>query len=142
LGERLKVVLDTNIWISILLNKTLADEFLPLLRSGKIEVCISRALVKELARVISYPKIDALLRKGDVEPLVALAGIVKSTTLVRTKPTVREVRKDPADNRVLECAFYAKAKLIVSGDAHILELGEFKGIKIMTARKFLETMGA
>ncbi len=142
MGEKLRIVLDTNVWISIALNKTLAEEFLPLIREEKIEVCLSKALVTELARVITYPKIGTILEQAGIEPLVALSSIVESATLVRTRQTVREIEDNPADNRVLECAIYAKARFLVSGDKHVLKLGEFRGVKIVTARKFLETMSS
>jgi len=47
---------------------------------------------------------------------------------------------DPYDNMVLECAVEAKADYIVSGDAHLLDLGEFEGIKIVNSARFLEIM--
>jgi uncharacterized protein len=140
MGEKVRIVLDTNTWISIALNKTLAEGFLPLIREKRIEACLSRALVTELARVITYPKIAAILEKHGTEPLVALSSILEPATVVRTGRRVRKIEADPADNRVLECAIYPKAKFIVSGDKHVLKLGEFKGVKTLTARKFLEMM--
>src|SRR5437899_8110771 len=124
--EKVRVVHDSNIWISIAQNKTLARDVLPLIRGERIEACLSRALVKQLARAITYPRIAGVLERAGIEPLIALAGIVESATLVSTRTGVHEIREDPADNRVLECAVYAKAKFIVSGDKHVLKLREFK----------------
>lgn len=47
------------------------------------------------------------------------------------------VIEDPDDNRVLECGVQRDASVIVSGDRHLLKLGEFHGIKMLTARQFL-----
>jgi uncharacterized protein len=138
MGEKLRVVLDTNVWISIALDRALAKEFPPLIQEGKIEVCLSRALVRELARVLGYPRIAITLEKAGVSPVVALSRVVRSVTMVRTWRTVREIEEDTADNRVLECALYAKADFIVSGDKHLLLLGQFKGIKILSPREFLQ----
>lgn len=142
MGEKLRVVFDTNVWISIVLDKTLAEEFPPLIQRRKIEVCLSRPLVRELARVLEYPRISTTLEKAGVQPVVVLSRIVISATMVRTWHTVREIEEDKADNRVLECAFYAKAAFIVSGDKHVLRLGRFKGIRILPPRKFLEMIEA
>ncbi len=60
MGKKTKVVLDTNIWISIFLNKTLGKEFDNLLRSRKIQVFVSEEILKEISRVLEYPK-----NKGD-----------------------------------------------------------------------------
>lgn len=58
------------------------------------------------------------------------------------EPTNRlsHIKEDPDDNRVLECAVAGDAKYIVTGDQHVLGLGEFSGIKIVTASQFLEYM--
>ena len=138
MGEKLRVVLDTNVWISITLDKKLAGEFPPLIQSGRIEVFLSKSLVRELGRVLSYQRINAILENAGVQPIVALSRIVRSTTMVRTWRTVREIEEDEPDNRVLECALYARADFIVSGDGHLLRLGEFKGIRILSPRRFLD----
>ena len=44
---------------------------------------------------------------------------------------------DPVDEMVLACAVEGQADLIVSGDRHLLDLGEYQGIPIVTAREFL-----
>ena len=44
MGKKAKVVLDTNIWISIFFNKTLSKEFSNLFRSGKIEIFVSEEI--------------------------------------------------------------------------------------------------
>jgi predicted nucleic acid-binding protein len=51
------------------------------------------------------------------------------------------VPDDPDDNRVLECAVEGKADFIVSGDRHLLRLGSYEAIEIVTVRQFLETTG-
>ena len=48
------------------------------------------------------------------------------------------VREDPDDNRILECALAADADVIVSGDRHLLKLGAYEGITILTPRDFLK----
>ncbi len=50
------------------------------------------------------------------------------------------IAKDPADNAVLECAITVHATYVVSGDIHLLNLGEFHGIKIIKARNFINLM--
>ncbi len=65
MGKKTKVVLDTNIWVSIFLNKTLSKEFGKLLESGRIKVFVSEEILKEISRVLEYPKIkDVLVKSG------------------------------------------------------------------------------
>ena len=42
---------------------------------------------------------------------------------------------------MLECAVAGKADFIVSGDRHLLRLGNYEEIAIVTVRQFLETAG-
>jgi uncharacterized protein len=51
------------------------------------------------------------------------------------------VLKDDADNRVLECAVEGHAESIVSGDRHLLDLKEFRGIPIVRVSDFLSKFG-
>ncbi|MFZ2161897.1 MAG: PIN domain-containing protein [Sideroxyarcus sp.] len=45
---------------------------------------------------------------------------------------------DPDDDHVLACAHASDAEVIVSGDKHLLGLGAFKGIEIITAAQAQE----
>jgi predicted nucleic acid-binding protein len=58
--------------------------------------------------------------------------------MVFPKTTVEIIRSDPDDNAVLECALEACADHIVTGDPHLLDLAEFKGIMIVTPAVFLQ----
>lgn len=48
------------------------------------------------------------------------------------------VKDDPDDNRVFECAWTGRADYVVSGDRHLLRMGSYEGIPIVTVRKFLD----
>jgi predicted nucleic acid-binding protein len=61
--------------------------------------------------------------------------------MVFPKTTVAVVQSDPDDNAVLECALEARAEYIVTGDPHLLNLAEFKDIKIVTPAVFLQNFG-
>jgi predicted nucleic acid-binding protein len=47
------------------------------------------------------------------------------------------VKDDSDDNRVLECAVAAKANYIISGDKHLLDLGEYRGIEVLPPAGFI-----
>ena len=152
MGEKkkaIRLVFDTNIWVSIALNKSLAEELLPLIRTGQIEVFLSDDLSNELARVLIYPRIAKLLNKAGISPVMALSGILQLAAKIqsgskskgeKTFRRVNIVKDDLEDNRVLECALVSRSKLIVSGDKHLLKLKEFRGIKIVRARELFEAI--
>ena len=51
---------------------------------------------------------------------------------------VRAVADDPDDNAVLECAAAGGSAYIVSGDRHLLQLGSFRGMRVLKVAAFLE----
>jgi len=46
--------------------------------------------------------------------------------------------KDEPDNRILECAIYGEADLLVTGDKEILQLQKYKGVKIISLKEYFE----
>jgi len=84
---------------------------------------------------------DVLVRKFDATPeeLSEAIGIVAQAARV-VKPSVQlDVIKDDApDNRILECAVSAGADYIVTGDSHLLKLGRYDAIRIVSVAHFLE----
>ena len=67
--------------------------------------------------------------------MLQLAGC---TELVRPIETLDVIAEDPDDNRVLECAAAAGAGFIVSGDNHLLDLGQFHNIRIVKVADFMK----
>ena len=63
--------------------------------------------------------------------------IVFNSQIVYPKKKLNVVKKDPKDNKILECALEAQASFIISGDKHLLEIKEYKGIKIISPKEFL-----
>ena len=59
------------------------------------------------------------------------ASIAAVTRRVTPIEKLDVVAGDPADNRVLECAVAAGSETVVTGDADLLRLGTFRGIKIL-----------
>jgi uncharacterized protein len=54
--------------------------------------------------------------------------------------TINVVTQDPSDNKFIEAAVAGKAKLIVSGDNHLLEIKSFKNIPIINAKEFMKRL--
>ncbi len=61
--------------------------------------------------------------------------------MVSTTAFLSVVKDDPGDDRVLECAIAGSADVIISGDRHLLDLGSFQGIQILTVRRFMDQIG-
>ncbi len=128
------LVIDTNVLISaaILPNSVSAQ----LLRraSQHFQISQSRQTWQELVSRLERPKFDVYFeRQGRSDFLTLLA---KSVFMVEVSQTVQASR-DPDDDKFLALALTCGAKHIVSGDNDLLSLGEFEGVDIMNASKFL-----
>lgn len=131
----MKVILDTNTLVSGIAWMGPPAEVLIALREGRHDLILSPDLLAELARVLRYPK----LRIAASHP--SLPGIMewlhRPEHIVIAQEKIRVIQSDPADDLVLEAAIAGKADVIVSGDRHLLRLGSFRGIPIITARAFV-----
>jgi putative PIN family toxin of toxin-antitoxin system len=129
----MRVVFDTNIFISaFVIPGSQAEKAVSRVIEGRDELVISPDIIKEVLSVLSS-------KFGrEREPLSHLAVILLGLgELVRPDQRVSVFRDEP-DNRILECADFGKADLIVTGDKEMLRLREFKGVKIASLREYLE----
>jgi putative PIN family toxin of toxin-antitoxin system len=130
----MRVVFDTNIFISAFaIPGGMAEKAVLRILEGRDELVISSDIIKEVLSVQS-------LKFGrDREALSHVAVILSDLgEWVDPKQTVRALKDDP-DNRILECASFGKADIIVTGNKEMLRLGEFNQVKIVSLRKYLES---
>ncbi|MFN9478223.1 MAG: putative toxin-antitoxin system toxin component, PIN family [Betaproteobacteria bacterium] len=130
-----RLVLDTNVALAGLLWGGPPRRLLQAAGAGAIELAASQELLDELARVLAYPKFAKRMASGGAAPtawLQSYAALVEMTPAAAISPTVAG---DPDDDRVLACALAARADIVVSGDAHLLNFKHFHGIPIMTPRE-------
>jgi predicted nucleic acid-binding protein len=67
--------------------------------------------------------------------------LLATATVVVPSVDVDAVEADPDDNIVLEAALTVGADYVVSGDSHLLDLGTFQDVPILTPDDFLERIG-
>jgi putative PIN family toxin of toxin-antitoxin system len=131
-----KTTLDTNILISALgwigNPKQVFDKII----DGELELIISDEQFTELSGALDYPKFQ--FTKEQKNRFKSL--ILEIATFVKPIENIDAITEDPDDNMILESAVAGKADYIVTGDPDLLELNEFRGIKIVTAKKFLEEL--
>jgi predicted nucleic acid-binding protein len=63
-------------------------------------------------------------------------------TVIDPEISISIVKRNDADNRILECAIAANADYIVTGDRRdLLPLKQFQGIKIVSSGQFISVLG-
>jgi len=135
------VVLDTNVMISSLLStEGPPAQIIDLWKAGVFDVATSEPLLDEVKRVLGYDKIKKHLRlaPGEIDRL--LSGWRAISIVVEPEEVLEVIEDDSDDNRVLECAVAAETDYIVSGDHHLLDLGEYRGIEILPPVGFIVLM--
>ena len=129
----IRVVLDTNVYISALmfgglpgsiLNLALLQSFLPIISPDLLD-----ELDEKLKLKFDLSTEDAAIVRAKLESIAEI---------VRPRIVLHVIKEDPDDDRVLECALEGNANYIVTGDRHLLQLGAYKEILIVTVRQFLE----
>ena len=133
-----RVVLDTNILISSVLIKfgnprKIFEKFL----NGEFILIESEEMLAEIRDVLFRPKfnyISLIEKENFIKNLLSLCNIVEP------KQKIDIIKDDPDDNIILECALEGNADYIISGDEHLLGLKEFKGIKIISPKEFLNIL--
>ncbi len=138
----LRAVLDTNVFVSSLLNKTGAPaRLLDAWRAGEYLLVTSPPIMAEIKAVLELPRIrdKYALTDQDIRQLLDL--LEKDAILVPgLSPVNNTILQDPKDEIFLSCALDAGADVIVSGDRHLLSLKAFEGIPIVLVRQFLDRL--
>ncbi len=137
----MKVVIDTNVLVSRAISeKRSPATIFRLVGEGAFEHIVSQAMLDEYKRALGYDHVRRLHRRSDAQIEALLSDIEEAATLVRPSVSISAVNTDPDDNRVLECAVAGGADYIVSGDKHLLDLGEHQGIRILSPAEFLHVL--
>lgn len=131
----MRITVDTNVLVSALGWNGAEAAIIEMVLESKIELCISTQILNEFYRVIKYPKFGFTDKEIDGY----IGRLLTSAILVEPKQRINVIAADPDDNMIIECAVEGKSGYIISGDKHILQLQEYKGIKILNASDFLKT---
>jgi len=133
--SELKVVIDTNVFISAMLFRSETNRLVTLWQTEKIMYLISSEILKEYIRVLSYRKFN--LTRKEIRYIIE-EELLPYTHSVKVKTKINVVEEDFEDNKFVSLAIDGKAKFIVSGDKHLLKLKKFQGFKLVSVKEFLK----
>jgi putative PIN family toxin of toxin-antitoxin system len=127
-----RVVFDANIFISALaIPGSFAEKALLKIIEGGNILILSKDIMNEVLSVLSSKF------SRDKEGLGHVA-LILSELGEWVKPTKKvSIFKDDPDNRILECAIHGKADVLVTGDKEMLQLIEYKSIKIISLKEYI-----
>ena len=130
------VVVDSGIWISAIeFGGTPAAALEHVLRVDDLAICAE--IENEILRVLhdKFGRNSQMIQER-LRPFLSEAICIEITG------EIAGICRDPNDDCIVECAMKAGAQLIISGDKDLLSLREYRGIRIVTARQYLNIVAA
>jgi putative PIN family toxin of toxin-antitoxin system len=129
-----KVILDTNVFVSGVFFSGPPYRILEAWRNGKIQLVMSQEILDEYRRVgeslaEQFPNIE-------LQPMLELITINAELFSVQNLP--EPVCRDPDDDKFLACVLTSKCKVIISGDKNLLKVSGFHGIRVIRPRDFVD----
>jgi hypothetical protein len=138
----MKAVLDTNVIVSSFIAPSSPPaQIIVGWHAGRFEIVTAHALLGELEEVAQRPETNRFFRRPP-EWVANLRRRIRDTATVVVPELVQIVDADPDDDLVLGTASAGSADYIVTGDKHLLALGSFRGIPIVTPAQFLQFLAA
>ena len=132
----MKIVLDTNVFISGIFFSGPPSQILKAWKDQKIQIVLSKEILNEYQRVAE--ELSKKISSIDIEPIIELLTIYGE--IVETESISVTVCEDPDDNMFLECAIASNSKIIVSGDNHLLKISGYQGIDVVKPRAFVDNL--
>ncbi|UZQ82886.1 putative toxin-antitoxin system toxin component, PIN family [Thermoanaerobacter sp. RKWS2] len=134
----MRAVIDTNVLISAFISKkSYPAKVIDYWVLNKFDPVVSKEIVEEYANVLARDKFAVF---GTIEKRLDLLNRLLSfdwVLFVYPKQKIEVIKEDPKDNIFLECALEGSCDFIVTGDNHLLQLKEYKNIKIVKAEEFV-----
>lgn len=137
-AKRIRVIIDTNLFISFLIGKRLKG-LKDVLINNQVELIFAEQSLQELKIVAQRPKFNKYFKLENIENLVDL---IYSIGRVFVIDKAAQVCRDPKDDFLLELASKGKADYLVTGDNDLLELRSYKNTRIITISEFEKMINA
>ena len=133
-NKSLRLVIDTNLWISFIISKKL-NLLEPILFAENTRILFSSELVEELQATITKPKLKKYFSENALEEMLTVFD--PYIDFITVKSTV-SICRDPNDNFLLALAKDGKANYLLTGDNDLLDIGKYQKTIIIKITEFLE----
>ena len=137
----IRAVLDANILISGFISPVSHPrEIERRWRKGDFGLVTSREIIEEINRVLYLPRIYGKYHITESAIQAFILTLINKTECVAGRLMLKGIAPDPGDDKLISCAVEAQADFMVTGDKALQQLGEYKGIKIITAEEFIKVL--
>ena len=134
IAKKIKVIFDTNVWISFLIGKKLSS-LKRLIVDGQIKIITTPQLLLEINLVTKREKLKKYFPPESVLELITLLNSIAENVEISPK---NSQSRDSKDNFLLDLIEFSGADYLVTGDKDLLELNPFKSAEIINPSQFEE----
>ena len=133
----MRVVIDTNVWLSALLWGGQPSLIIQPIEQKQIQAISSENILTELTDILQKPKLQKRLDRLKItaDEIVIIAK--RLMTLVVIEDVIIPELRDPKDQMVLATAISGNAQIVISGDKDLLVLHPYGNISILLPQEFL-----
>lgn len=136
--RKLRAVIDTNLFVSGLFSRDSLSALLQdLWIDQEFELVTSIEIIKEVSRVLNYPRIKEHFSPKEETIKRFFHLIFRKAIISKDIYQTDKITDDPTDNKFLACALEKKVDYIVSRDPHLRNLKQYHGIQIIDAKTFI-----
>lgn len=129
-----RIVLDTNVFVSGIFWKGPPHKILEAWSRRQVQLILSNEILEEYTRVgeILTKKYSSI----DLFPFIELLTI--ECQFYKPISLREQVSIDRDDDKFIACALAAEVDYLISGDKHLLDVNNYKGLKIIKPRQFVD----
>ena len=128
----MRIVLDTNVFISGVFFGGQPGKILTAWRDGKVKLILSPDILEEYVEVLG--RLQNLYPSVEVQPIISL--VLAGSEIIPATQLEKPVSLDPDDDKFIACALAAEVKMVVSGDKHLLGVAGYQGIEVLKPSDF------
>ena len=129
----MKVVVDTNVFISGVFFTGPTHQILDAWRRGSVQIVAAPEILAEYRG--TGTELTANFPEVELEPWLELLAV--KSIVVEAPPLAEQVCTDPDDDKFLACALAGRASIVVSGDKALLRTSGYKPLRVLTPRSFV-----
>jgi putative PIN family toxin of toxin-antitoxin system len=130
----MKIVLDSNIFVSSFYWAGNPRKVFDRVTNGFDELYITDEILKEIVSVMSEKKFDT-----SIDEINEYVKIIESYSIkLSSKNSPERISRDEDDNKILQCGYDGNVDFIITGDNDLLVLKEYKKIKIVKPKEYLD----
>lgn len=137
----MRAVIDTNVVVSAFLSPRGAPAHVfRHYHQDAFDLLVSQAILAEYQRALCYPKVQAHHHMDNQEIAAIVDDFKRAAVLVDPHVRAEPPLKDEDDTIFFSCALAGRAGYIVSGDRLVQDVGEYKGIQVVSPSLFLNVL--